>query len=428
MRAREKLFVIFSIFCLSATPVSVNSQESYFPSELVFTVTINGYVEIVYSVDVDPTKARIEIPIFGDVHEDLFVEDQDGLILDYTSKEDVLTIDTLGSVYVVFTYATQDLTNKTGKIWVLSFSTPISSSIILPERATVVSLNPPPLTMGSLDEKILISMPAGELKIEYTVGVVGTREYALAVIIDAEKTIEAIGMEGVIIQEPDELLKQAYEAYNEGFYTKAEQFAEDAKTSAQNMLSAALTSAAEIEHAETEITDAENSGRTIGLSEAKDLLQQALSSYAEGNYFEAEALAKQAKSIALSAEKVRTNWSLWVIIGVVGAAALILLFARARRSTYRKTPETVEPERKFDIEAIFDSNPNLRIDDKEVIRFLANAGGEAFAAEIRERFDIPRTSLWRMIRRLEREDIIEIRNIGGQSLVVIRQKYLKESS
>ena len=48
---------------------------------------------------------------------------------------------------------------------------------------------------------------------------------------------------------------------------------------------------------------------------------------------------------------------------------------------------------------------------------------EAFAAEIRERFNVPRTSLWRMIRRLEREEVVEVQSIGGQSLVRINSRY-----
>jgi uncharacterized membrane protein len=63
------------------------------------------------------------------------------------------------------------------------------------------------------------------------------------------------------------------------------------------------------------------------------------------------------------------------------------------------------------------------MDDKEVIRFLAQNRGETFAAEVRDRFDIPRTSLWRMIRRLEGEGIIEVATIGGQSLIRLDSSY-----
>ena len=65
------------------------------------------------------------------------------------------------------------------------------------------------------------------------------------------------------------------------------------------------------------------------------------------------------------------------------------------------------------------------MDDKEVVRYIAENRGELFANEIRERFDIPRTSLWRMIRRLKEKEILEERKVGGQSLVSIHRRYRK---
>ncbi len=89
----------------------------------------------------------------------------------------------------------------------------------------------------------------------------------------------------------------------------------------------------------------------------------------------------------------------------------------------KRAPEAVEIKAAYDLETLFEEHPHMRLDDKEVIRFIAAAGGEAFAAEIRDRFDVPRTSLWRMIRRLEGEGIVEVETIGGQSLVRISGKY-----
>ena len=42
---------------------------------------------------------------------------------------------------------------------------------------------------------------------------------------------------------------------------------------------------------------------------------------------------------------------------------------------------------------------------------------------IRDRFEIPRTSAWRMIRRLMGMGVVEERKIGGQSLIYIVKKY-----
>jgi len=97
----------------------------------------------------------------------------------------------------------------------------------------------------------------------------------------------------------------------------------------------------------------------------------------------------------------------------------------------RKKPDTtvnIEIKREYNLKKMMSDYPHLRVDDKEVLRFLASKGGESFAAEIRDRFEIPRTSLWRMIRRLEGEEVIEVDNIGGQSLVRLNSKYVTKGS
>ena len=66
--------------------------------------------------------------------------------------------------------------------------------------------------------------------------------------------------------------------------------------------------------------------------------------------------------------------------------------------------------------------PHLKKEDKEVIEFLSEKGGQAFEAEIRERFpDMPRTSLWRLVRRLERLEIVEVKKIGLENQVQLKK-------
>jgi uncharacterized membrane protein len=51
---------------------------------------------------------------------------------------------------------------------------------------------------------------------------------------------------------------------------------------------------------------------------------------------------------------------------------------------------------------------------------LCDKEGTAFESEIRNKFILPRTSLWRLIKRLEREELLEVRKIGGQNLIKLR--------
>lgn len=61
---------------------------------------------------------------------------------------------------------------------------------------------------------------------------------------------------------------------------------------------------------------------------------------------------------------------------------------------------------------------NLRSEEIEVLRFLKDRGGRVLESELRERFpNIPRTSMWRLIRRLEKQGIVRVRKVGLQNLV-----------
>lgn len=95
---------------------------------------------------------------------------------------------------------------------------------------------------------------------------------------------------------------------------------------------------------------------------------------------------------------------------VVVAAAFLSAFIIFRR------------KRGPNVEKILKSHPQLMQEDRDVIKFLAEKEGKAFEAEIRERFpDIPRTSLWRLVRRLERLEIIEVKKIGLENRVELKR-------
>jgi len=110
-----------------------------------------------------------------------------------------------------------------------------------------------------------------------------------------------------------------------------------------------------------------------------------------------------------------TPWAgipvVYVIAGIVVVLAVVLmvvLFVRQRR--------------KVNVKKILSRNPTLMPDDKEVIEFLAQNDGKAFEAEIRAKFpDMPRTSLWRLVRRLEGLEIVEVKKIGLENQVKLKK-------
>ncbi len=93
----------------------------------------------------------------------------------------------------------------------------------------------------------------------------------------------------------------------------------------------------------------------------------------------------------------------------VAVAILIVIFVVRRKRT-------------INVKKILSRHPDLVREDIAVIEFLAEKDGKAFEAEIRERFpDMPRTSLWRLVRRLEGLELVEIKRIGLENQVQLKK-------
>ena len=180
-------------------------------------------------------------------------------------------------------------------------------------------------------------------------------------------------------------------------------------------------SEAKIAAAEAAVEASRSAGKNIGLDEALTLLGDAQSEYIAGNYEVAKVYAEQALQAALSTEKPR-DYTLLMAVGVITVLAIGAQYLNSRKPEEKYTP--VEAE--IDLERLFKEHPELRMDDREVLKYLAENDGEAFAYDIRERFDIPRTSAWRMIQRLQRFEVVDERKIGGQSLIRIKEKYRRK--
>ena len=99
----------------------------------------------------------------------------------------------------------------------------------------------------------------------------------------------------------------------------------------------------------------------------------------------------------------------FLAIGVSAAVVILVIVLTIRR-------------RRPNVNKIVKANPQLMPEDKEVLDFIVEKGGKAFEAEIRLRFpDKPRTSLWRLIRRLERLEIVEVRKVGLENQVELKK-------
>ena len=141
-------------------------------------------------------------------------------------------------------------------------------------------------------------------------------------------------------------------------------------------------------------------------------------------------------SISTPSEEIKNkeNNSLNTIIaGIAGgiiaiALVSIVVIARNRQKNIKKIDEqiiektvTVQKNNILDLEAIFKLKPDLREDDKELVKFIFDNNGEVLESELRKKFLQPRTTMWRAVKRLEREGIIEIEKKDLQNLVKLRK-------
>jgi uncharacterized membrane protein len=406
-------------------------SEETTPETLLLTVYPDGFVSVDYTLQVDPTFPTQNITAFGQVLEDLLIVDNDGLPLDYSISNGTISVYSLGTDKIKLSYLTQDLTSKEGRYWTLTIDAPVNTRIILPAETTIISLNKVPEIIETSDNRVELLMNSGLTEVTYVTGVIGTEEHAQIVLNEAETSILSIKNLGINVTEAEAKLQEANAAFNLGNYVDAETLGYEAKNLAIQVNQTATQAQSKMDEAEDVIANAQNEGRTGGLNEAQDLLDQAYSAYDNGNYSEAMNLATQAiagaeeAGILLSEET--DPWLVYGILGAIVIASIVVFgfFVRSRRKL--QVVEVKKKKRRIDSERIFLVHKDLLPEEKQAIQFLVENNGEAFEAELYDYLKLPRTTTWRLVKRLEGMGIIKRSKFRRQNLVRIKRKYsLKE--
>jgi uncharacterized membrane protein len=130
-------------------------------------------------------------------------------------------------------------------------------------------------------------------------------------------------------------------------------------------------------------------------------------------------------TISIPDPKIETNYFSYAIIGGVLIIILIgsVIIIRTKQKNHKLVEDnlTTKKSTTLDLETIFKLKSDLREDDKELVKFIFNNGGEALESELRKKFLQPRTTMWRAVKRLEREGVIEIEKKDLQNLVKLRK-------
>jgi uncharacterized membrane protein len=461
------------LFAAIAIPPAYAQEGDYSSESLFMAVFANGDALVEYDVSVkDPLDAEVRIKLFGGIHiSDLIVVDYDDALVEYDvgGSPNEIVLNTPGVSNVRISYTTPDLVGKEEGIWTFSLNSTIGFIVRLPQESVLVDTEPIPVIRFVGDQPLLTFSKPAAVRVSYVIGVLGTEDQANIAIQIADAAIKETRRNhpGIILTDAQSLLDRAIAARDDDKFAEAESLAGDAND-------AALAAGRDYEEAQSEIADAqsqidqaENEGRDVAA--ARQLLGQANSEFAGGDYAAAREKVKQA--IEAIGERPppdpQVPIAALVAVGVAAAGGVgALLFLKMRkpaaqvlkrestrvpnnRTTAAVRPPEVKmdepaveqepleesapaepgtiPESQIDrsvlvriVSRVLEERPHLRPEDQQVLKFLAEKEGAAFESEIRTKFQLPKTTIWRLVKRLEREELVEIRKAGGQNLIKLR--------
>jgi uncharacterized membrane protein len=117
------------------------------------------------------------------------------------------------------------------------------------------------------------------------------------------------------------------------------------------------------------------------------------------------------------------------VAAAIAGTAIVIKRKQTKSSSVIQTEDISESQIKTDTtdtENIFNLRPDMREDDKEIIKFISANGGEALESDLRKKFLQPRTTMWRAVKRLERQGVIEISKKDLQNLVKLKKDLEEE--
>jgi len=375
---RRTVFVGFAILFLLLSVTATAADETEFQVESTnLQIYRDGLVRVTQTLIVNDTVPALTLPLLNSSVNNFIVLDENQTVLDYEVNGINLTVFTLGTTSVSLQYDTNSLTKKDFDVWTFLVDTPYNLTVQLPE-STVVYLSETPTSIDTEDNKITLSLFPSQWEISYIIPLVPPADFQISDLNVTPSEVEA-GEEVTVSVKITNVGGQT------GSYTLPliiNQTTEDTKT-------------VTLEEGASNITEFKVIKQTAGKYniEIAGLVD--------------EFTVRAASSNGAPSDLIPVEY--FVAAAAAVAAIFFVVFLLFRR-------------RGYNIEKIFKMHPRLNKEEKEVIQFLAENEGKAFESQIRERFpDIPRTSLWRLVKRLEKLEILKVKKIGLENQVELKK-------
>jgi len=370
---RAALTVFLTVALLFNASIATANGNEFQVEFTVLTVYRDGLVEVTQIVVVNETYPSVTLPLLATSVENIIVVDENRTALDYEMYGSNLTVYSLGAKIVELEYDTTTLTLKEAELWTLVVDTPYNLSVFLPEGSIIMYLSDVPTSIDTEDNKIKFSLFPGSWEISYELPILSPADFRVSElkITPAEvKVGEEVTVSATVTNIGGET----------GFYTIS-----------------------------LKINEVTEGSETVTLGgEESTTVEFRVIREDPGTYsVRLDGLVGEFKIKEKPSQPFPYEYIAIALIMMAAAVFVPFVLLRRRRPTTERLVKT---------------HPYLRQEDKDVIQFLMEKGGKAFEAEIRERFpDMPRTSLWRLVKRLEKMEIVKVRRIGLENQVELRK-------
>ena len=442
---------------------NVLSQIQYQVNSIFIGILSNGDSIVQYDLKLKTKANEITLPLIGGNINDILVRNylSKNLVYTFNSTSNEIKINSQNESQIRITYQTPDLVNKQEREWSFFIDSAFPFTVKLPNDAVVTNLGEQsPALIRKLGGQNLLSFDKGKISIDYIIGYAGTREQAIISINSAELDISKSESEhmGINLSEVKAILNSARTAVNQSNFIEAERLANNATDSSRIIAESFERSKDMISNATRKIKDAQ--AINTDTSEASEFISKSNIEFSQGNYPKALEYATFAiNSLDTKQEQtspITSSPSFLLLIPLVVSVGFLIIMKYRRKiiphlqrdtnkkellnsdlsditfkendftesDSTKKEPTINDSANQSDLHKlvadIIKQKGNLKPEEKEILLYISDKEGTAFEGEIRNKFILPKTSLWRLIRRLEREDMIEVRKIGGQNLIKLK--------
>jgi uncharacterized membrane protein len=459
------IILVLIIFLPGTIFNRVHSQVQYDVNSIFIGILSNGDSIVQYDLRLKNNASEITLPLIGGYINEILVKNYSSKLLGYkfNSVTNEISINSLNESQLRITYQTPDLVSKQERQWRFLINSAFPFTVKLPNDAVVTNLGEQsPSLIRKLGGQNLLSFDKGKISIDYVIGYAGTREQAIISINSAELDLKNAASDhvGINLDEANDILNNAKTAMNQSNYIDAERFASNVSDLSRNIADSFETSKEMISNATHKIDDARAMNKDT--SEAAQYVSLSNTEFSQGNYPKASEYATSAiNSLDVTKhEKIASgpiSFTYIALIPLVASVGVLIFLKHKSRiiphmlsirtgkdkpnrdlttnsfkeSGHSKEQSAMKEQINNDVTSTsnhhhrlvadyIEQKGNLKPDEKEILFYIADKEGAAFEGEIRNKFILPKTSLWRLIKRLEREDMIEVTKIGGQNLIKLK--------